>query len=152
MYRTWNPQASPALTGIPSGAPPGARDVGFDYIYDVVLTANQLRTDSKPIDNTSAFHWRAIVIVANTGIFRVRFSDSRMFYMSNGFINNTNLLGTPGNPWPVFPEVVIPPGGRIGVEIEDLSVAGNTIQLAFRGVRRYRQQLENFRHVEFLTP
>ncbi len=137
MNRAWNPQASPALTGIPSGAPPGARDVGFDYIYDVVLTSEQLLTDSKPIDNTSAFHWRAIIVVANTGAFRVRFSDSRMFYLSNGFINNTNLLGTPGNPWPVFPEVVIPPGGRIGVEIEDLSVAGNTIQLSFRGVRRY---------------
>jgi hypothetical protein len=41
-------------------------------------------------------------------------------------------------PWPVSPGILFPGGGRIGIDINDLSAAPNTIQLTFRGVKRYR--------------
>jgi hypothetical protein len=50
----------------------------------------------------------------------------------------TFFQGTFSVQWPMFPEIVIPAGGRIGIDIQDLSAAPNTVQLAFRGVKRYR--------------
>ena len=37
-----------------------------------------------------------------------------------------------------FPASLIPAGGRIGIDIQDTSGAQNTIELLFRGVKRYR--------------
>jgi len=34
--------------------------------------------------------------------------------------------------------VLFPQGGRIGIDITNLTAVNNTIQLLFRGVKRYR--------------
>jgi len=135
-----NPYAPPAYQGLSGSAMPGFVDVDFSYVYDVVLTASQsLYDQSTPIRNDADFEWRAMVLAVNTGVFRVRFSDSQGYYFSNGFINSANFLDNGARlPWTVFPGVLLPAGGKIGIDIQDLSAAENTIQLIFRGVNRYR--------------
>jgi hypothetical protein len=127
------------VNGINDASPQGYVDVSFDYVYDVVLTANQfLRDQVVSIFTEADFAWRALVINVNTGAFSVRFTDGQGYYLSSGLINNANLQGTPADPWVVFPETLYPAGGRIGIDIQDLSNSGNTIELLFRGVNRYR--------------
>lgn len=136
----FNPYAPPAYQGLSGSAMPGFVDVDFTYVYDVVLTANQVLYDQvTPIRNDADFEWRAMVSAVNTSTFKVRFSDSQGYYLSNGFINNANFLDNGARlPWTVFPGVLLPAGGKIGIDIQDTSGAENTIQLLFRGVNRYR--------------
>jgi hypothetical protein len=135
-----NPFAPPAYNGLVGGYPVGYVDVDFTYVYDVALTANQaLRDQSVPIMSDADFEWRALVLAAATGAFSIRFSDSQGYYLSNGFLLSNNfLVATVPIPWPVSPGILFPGGGRIGIDINDLSAAPNTIQLTFRGVKRYR--------------
>lgn len=134
-----NPYAPPSYNGLNPAAPTGYVDVDFIYPYDVTLTASQfLRDQSISTTNDADFAWRAIVIAFATGAFNIRFADSQGFYLSNGMIASANLIGDAASPYPVFPEILIPAGGRIGIDIQDTSVAGNTIQLLCRGVKRYR--------------
>lgn len=134
-----NPYAPQSYNGLMDASPLGYVDVDFTYTYDVVLTALQVLNDqSVQTTNDADFAWRAIVIAFATGSFNVRFSDSQGFYLSNGLIASANLIGDAASPYPIFPEILIPAGGRIGVDIVDTSNAGNTIEILFRGVKRYR--------------
>jgi hypothetical protein len=135
----YNPFAPPSYTGLNDASPQGYVDVDFIYPYDVTLTANQfLRDQSIPTTNDADFEWRAIVISLATGTFNVRFADSQGYYLSNGMIASANILGDASSPYPVFPGILIPAGGRIGVDIQDTSGAPNTIEILCRGVKRYR--------------
>lgn len=134
-----NPLAPPAYNGLPDNSPEGYVDVDFSYVYDVVLTANQVLTDQAVSTmNDADFAMRAVFISYSTGTFNVRFSDSQGYYLSNGLIASANLLGDASSPMPIWPEILIPAGGRIGIDITDTSGAGNTIEIVFRGVKRYR--------------
>jgi hypothetical protein len=136
---SYNPQAPLVINGLNDGSPQGFQDQSFDYTYDVVLTGNQfLRDQVVSIFTEADFAWRALIPATFTGVFSVRFTDGQGYYLSSGLIHVNNLTGTPADPWIVFPETVYPAGGRIGIDIQDLSGAGNTIQLLFRGVNRYR--------------
>jgi hypothetical protein len=135
----YNPFAPPSYNGLNDASPTTFVDVDFTYLYDVVLTANQfLRDQSVSTTNDADFAWRALVVALNTGAFNIRFADSQGFYLSNGMIASANLIGDAASPWPVFPEILIPAGGRVGVDIQDTSNAGNTIEILLRGVKRYR--------------
>ena len=135
-----NPYAPPAYNGLAGDYPNGFYDVSFDNVYEVSLTANQMLRDQQlAIDTDADFCWRAFQVVSNTGAFSIRFSDSQGYYLSNGMLASpTFFQGTFSVLWPVFPEVMIPAGGRIGIDIQDISAAPNTVQLVFRGVKRYR--------------
>jgi hypothetical protein len=134
-----NPFASPMDNGLNNASPLNYTDVDFTYVYDVVLTANQfLRDQTMPTTNDADFVWRATVMAVNTGSFNIRFADSQGYYLSNGVIANANLQGDAASPYPTFPEIVIPAGGRIGIDIQDTSGETNTIEILFRGVKRYR--------------
>ena len=135
-----NPFAPPAYNGLAGDYPNGYYDVDFTYVYNVALTANQfLRDQVLALATDADFVWRALICPVNTGVFAVRFSDSQGFYLSNGMIPNANFLyGTVPVPYPIFPEIVLPAGGRVGIDIQDLSGAPNAIEISFRGVKRYR--------------
>lgn len=134
-----NPLAPPAYNGLPDASPEGYVDVDFSYVYDVTLTANQvLKDQAVSTMNDADFAWRAAFIAFNTGSFSVRFSDSQGYYLSNGLIVSGNLIGDASSPMPVWPEILIPAGGRIGVDITETSGAPNTVEIVFRGVKRYR--------------
>ncbi len=134
-----NVYAPPAYNGIgQADVPANYRDVSFDYVYDITLTASQLLTDQQAIEQDADFVWRATVINNATSLLAaVRFSDSDDYFLSNSRVAFQNIQGDPSSPSPRFPEIVLPSGGKIGIEIEDLSGAQNTIQILFRGVKRY---------------
>jgi hypothetical protein len=139
MFRAGiNPYAPPAYNGIGQlDVPGGYKDQSFDYVFNVTLTASQVLQTQLSVENDADFPWRATVINLFTGAFSVRFSDSDDYWLSSGRIINTNIQGNPSSPYPEFPEVIIPAGGKIGIDIADLSVAENTIQILFRGVKRF---------------
>jgi len=133
-----NPYAPPAYNGFNDASPLGFVDVDFGYIYDVTLTAGQfLRDQTLATTNDADFAWRAIVLKSD-GSFNVRFADSQGYYLSNGMVASANLQGDAASPYAVFPEILIPAGGRIGIDIQDTSGGTNIIQILFRGVKRYR--------------
>lgn len=135
-----NPYAPPAYNGLAGDYPSGWYDINFDNVYEVTLEADQmLRDQQMAVDTDADFCWRAFQVVSNTGSFSIRFSDSQGYYLSNGMLlSATFFVGDLAVLYPVFPEVVIPAGGRVGIDIQDLSGAENTVQLLFRGVKRYR--------------
>lgn len=138
-----NPYAPPAYGGMGSANfPEGYVDVPFDYVYSQSLTANQmLRDQSVAVTTDADFVWRAVILANYTGAFVVRFSDSQGYYLSNGMLVYLNFIQrSVPIPYPMFPEIVIPAGGRIGIDIQDTSGAPNTVELNFRGVKRYRLQ------------
>ena len=135
-----NPYATPVLNGLVTETPEGFVDMCFDYVYDVTMAASQiLRDQSVPIHTDSDFLWRAVILSQATGVFSFRFNDSQGYYLSSGFMLSANLLsGTVPYPYPIFPELLMPAGSRIGIEINELSAAPNTVQMVLRGAKRYR--------------
>jgi hypothetical protein len=131
-----NPYAPPVYNGI-GEVPVNFSHVSFDYVYDQELTALQSRLDQVSVQNDADFCWRAVYIAAATGAFAVQFSDSDWYQLSSGRIVSANIQGDAASPFPILPEIVIPAGGRIGINIADLSNASNTIQIVFRGAKRF---------------
>ena len=142
-----NPQniyAPPAYGSLPSNPGKLSVDIPYDYIYDVVLTGNQaLRDQIVAIQNDADFVLRSIKLASYTGAFQIRLSDSQGTYLSNGYLNyGVFLSGGVAVEFPMFPELTFPAGGRIGIDITDTSGATNTIEIAFRGAKRYRVPAE----------
>jgi hypothetical protein len=71
-------------------------------------------------------------------LFAVRFQDGEGYCLQSGMVNSTNYPNNPGDPFPWLPEVVYPASGRIWIDIQDLSVAQNTVQILFIGANRYK--------------
>lgn len=110
----------------------------FDYAYQVTLTALQPLSDQTlSINGDADFIIRALCGYS-TGAYSIRLRDAEGRYMSSAQIRNTNLVGTRQWPTPMFPELVVPKNSRIGIDITDLSNAGNTVELVFVGVKRFQ--------------
>ena len=136
---TANPYGAPLDNGLNAAAPLNYTDIDFTYPYDVILTADQeLQDQAVSTTNDADFAWRATVIATATGPFNVRFYDSQGYALSNGLVASANIVGDASSPWAMFPEILIPAGGRIGIDIQDTSGNTNTIEILFRGVKRYR--------------
>lgn len=134
-----NPLAPPVYNGFNDASPAGYSDVDFTYPYDVVLNGNQTLADqSVSTTNDADFVIRGIVIALFTGAFNIRIYDSQGYAISNGYVASANMIADASSPYVVFPELVIPAGGRIGIDIQDTSGSTNTIQILFRGAKRYR--------------
>jgi hypothetical protein len=137
-----NPLAPPVVQGINSPPPQasGYVDVGFAYPVDITIpNAGELLTNQAyAIIANADFVWRGLIFVA-TGPFAIRIYDGDQYALSTGLIMSQNLTATPGDPFPWFPEVWYPAGGKILYDIQDTSgVAGNAIELLFIGANRYR--------------
>jgi len=113
-------------------------DEPASYPFDVTLTANQALKDlSQFFDRDSDFYWTGLV-GTQTGAYNLRLQLPSGRFLSSAPVKNTNLVGTAQFPVPIFPAVRVPGGGKIGIEVTDTSGAGNTIQLVFIGIRRFR--------------
>jgi hypothetical protein len=134
-----NAIAPPVVQGIDTpGAETGFVDVGYGYPFDVTLTANQLLTNQAlAILSNADFVWRGLLFTS-TGAFSIRIYDGDQYALSTGLIMSQNLTATPGDPFPWFPEVWYPAGGKILIDIQDTSASGNTVELLFIGANRYR--------------
>ena len=129
------PNANP-LAPINYSLMPGSNGpIGYDYVYNVQLIANQALNDQIQTDNDFPFAWRAIVVNLLSGAFSVQFSIGNWYNLSSGQIHSSNLQSDPSNAYPIVPELLVPAGAKIGVNITDLSAAGNTIQIILRGVK-----------------
>jgi len=111
----------------------------FDYVLDTSLTANQRKTDGIDIDADSDFMARGLYIAAATGAFKIQFADSRQYFVSNVGIASQNLSTDAAAPYPLYPELPLPANGRIQIILEDTSGNPNTIQLVFRGAKRWKR-------------
>jgi len=133
-----NAIAPPGIQGIQDSSPTGFIDVPFNYTYNILLTADQLlNNETVSIFTEADFCWRGLIFVSD-GVFSVQFQDGQGYYLSAGMVFSTNMPNTSGDPWPVFPEVLYPAGGRIQFNILDLSSDDNEGQILFVGVNRYR--------------
>lgn len=135
-----NAISPPAVQGINPNlaAPAGYVDVPFCYTYDVSLTASQtLNNEVVSIFTEADFAWRGLCFTTD-GIFSVQFQDGQGYYISAGMVFSENMPNTSGDPWPLFPEILYPAGGRITLNITDRSGDTNTGQILFMGVHRYR--------------
>lgn len=107
------------------------------YVYNVTLSANQELLDQAiVVDSDSDFQWRKIA-GSKTGEYELRIRLPNGRYLSNLRIRAANLVGTAQFPVPVWPPVRVPAGGRIGVDLKDLSGASNSIQIVLMGVRQF---------------
>jgi hypothetical protein len=137
--RQLNPQAPPSYNGLQEGqAGQLFEDVPFDYIHDIVVAASATNNFEKSMDDDADFAWRGIVIVSQTAAFSVQFSDSQWYFLQSDLVSSVLLAGDASSPFAVWPELLIPAGGRIAARIRDDSAAENTIQIAYRGVKRYQ--------------
>lgn len=128
-----NPHASPILNGLAA-----TQEAYFAYVFDQVLTANQSISGQVVINADADFVLRGIVVNSNSGIFRARFNRSGLYFLSSGYIHSNNLASDAASPLPIVPEMLFVAGSRIGVDIIELSGAGNTVQISFVGAKRTR--------------
>lgn len=119
-------------------APSGFRDISFDYVYDIALTALQFVQGQVSIHHDSDFAWRAVTVTQSDGDFAVRLSNSDWCFLHPAEVVRGNIGADPSSPFPIWRELIIPTGGRIEVDIRNLSNDDNVVQLMFRGVKRYR--------------
>lgn len=127
-----NAYATPAYQGAESGAPQGYVDVGFDYVYNLASlgAGASLTGQAVSLDKDADFVWRLVLI--NTNTLSVRFRDANGYYLSNDFILAANLDTV------VFPELLFPAGGQIGLDLRDSGGGTTGLQIVFRGAKRYR--------------
>jgi hypothetical protein len=132
-----NPLASVAGNGVMDASPPMCLDQSFNYVYPVSLTAlQQLDFQTVSILTSADFLLRGLLFTT-TGAFSLRLYDGNQYALSSDLIVSANLLGVAGDPFPMFPEIFYPAGGRITLDIADTSNAGNTGQIIFIGANRY---------------
>jgi hypothetical protein len=117
--------------------PSGRRKRWFQYIVDKQLAAFNRDTAQVKIQADSTFTWQEIVVVS-TGAFRVKVTDSGSgrIYM-DAFIRNVNWAGTAQFPKLLRPAVQLAPASTVQYELEDLSGAANTIQVAMIGYKTF---------------
>jgi hypothetical protein len=101
--------------------------------YDVTLTGNQeVLQQGVFIDQDGDFVLKGIV-GSQSGAYSLRFRLPSGRYWPNGYVKNTNLVGTAQFPVPVEPNVVFPAGSKIAIDIKDTSGASNTVQILLIG-------------------
>jgi hypothetical protein len=121
-------------------------DVAYNYTFDVTLTANQVLLNQQvPILPTADFVWRGLVfpLVVQAGTvlpvqpFKILFYDGNQYALSPSRVPVISMITFPSDPFPYYPEVWYPAGGKILIDIEDTSGTTNDIQLLFVGANRY---------------
>lgn len=139
-YNPYAPAAYMGLSGDPAPSQPQYREDPFDYVFNTTLAANAFVQLQQTIETDADFRWKALVVTTKTGEFEVQFSDTRQYFFSNTYMHSLGLSTDPGNPTSLGGKgIVIAAGGRIGINLHDLSGAPNTIQIVFRGAKLVRQ-------------
>lgn len=111
-----------------------------EYVMDVSLTSGQEKTRQiTQIDNDSDFIWLATV-GSSTGVYKLKLQISGRSgrYMSSSYVNNVNYVGSANFPVPLLHEVYFSAGSSISGDFLDTSGGANTIQLLFKGIKRFK--------------
>lgn len=118
-----------------------AGDMAFDYPFNIVLDATDVPLPNEAIRTDTDSDWLhyGLTINAFTSIlFTLQFRDSSGNYYSSLPVFAANYNGQGSAPY-LFPgrPRIFPPGSQLGISIQNLSAATNTIQLLFRGEKRF---------------
>jgi hypothetical protein len=117
----------------------------FEYKWPAFqLTALQLLPNQRIVISGDSDFRIKMLMRRKTGDFRIRLYDSSGHYYSSSGEGGTNdrvpdvcLFGDGQLPFLVVPHIMIPAGGFIAFDLEDLSNANNTIELVFGGAKVY---------------
>ncbi|MBK8200670.1 MAG: hypothetical protein IPK75_20225 [Acidobacteria bacterium] len=133
-------QACPICEG--TGFEPGEERF-FTYIYQVTLTALQVLLNQRIVTNGDA-DFRIKLNTHGHGRLShppIQQRGTVLFKLGRGGTNDrvrdSLIFGDGSLPFIVVPHIFIPKGGSIGFDLEDVSNANNTIQLAFSGAKVY---------------
>jgi hypothetical protein len=117
-----------------------AGDNSFDYPFDIVLTPNQnAPNEGKRTDTDSDFLLFGLTLNNFSSIlFTIQFKDANGNYFSSAPIFASNYNGQGSAPY-MFPGTprIFPPGSQIGIGLLELSGFTNTIEMTFRGIKRF---------------
>lgn len=114
----------------------------FSYIYNPPnnqLTALQeVVNDAIQIDVDSDFRLFAWYIALFNGEFEIQIADSTGYYLFSGFMNSGGISQSAAVPTIFSPAHPFPAGGKIIININDLSNATNALQIVFVGEKLFR--------------
>lgn len=125
---------------------PPASELGYDprpfsYIYNPPnnqLTGNQeLENDSVQIDVDSDFRLFAWFISLFTGQFEIQIADSTGYYLFSGFMNSGAISQSSAIPTIFSPAHPFPAGGKILINLNELSGSTNPLQIVFVGEKLF---------------
>lgn len=113
--------------------------VPYDWVFpNAVLTALQVGISVSPqFDADADFEWIETVST-QTGIYSVQLKDtSTGRVLSNNPVNSLNFAGTAQLPKVLIEPYIIPKAAAMQAIFNDLSNAGNTVQLVLRGFKLF---------------
>ena len=117
-----------------------AGDVAFDYVYDNQLTADgTYANEGVRTETDSDFLLYGFTANSYTSILiLLQFRDSGGNFFSSNPLMLSNYAGRGSAPY-LFPGKprIFPPGSQIGIFIQELSGAPNTVEFTFRGEKRF---------------
>jgi hypothetical protein len=136
-YQGMNPLGEAATNGINYPQCPGFIDQAFFPSQVFTLTAGQsLFNQLVPIDTDADFIWRGLVL---TTVLDLQFSDSENYAFSNDFIPAQVFSSSFALPFPIFPETLLPAGGKASFNIRNSTVGTVTTTIFLIGCKRYRR-------------
>jgi hypothetical protein len=121
--------------------PPGFVDMDFTYPFPVSLAVNAppLMNQSVIVENDADFVWTSTILYLSGDAIGLQYQVMQGYYLSSGFNNSANQGSGGSAPYANYPEILIPAGGRIGLNLTRLLQVNNTTgTIFFRGVKRYR--------------
>jgi hypothetical protein len=113
--------------------------VPYDWVFpNAVLTALQVGIGVAPqFDADADFEW-VETVSTQTGIYSVQLKDtSTGRLLSNNPVNSLNFAGTAQLPHVLIEPYIIPRAAAMQAIFNDLSNAGNTIQLTLKGYKLF---------------
>lgn len=141
-------QYAPAYLQGVLGPPPdevGYEDRTFDYVFNPPnnqLTADQVLDGAVAIDTDADFYIAGWYLARFTGEFQIQLTDAAGYELSAGLVNSGAISRTASNPTVLSPAHPIPAGGKIQIQIQDLSSSENPLQIVFKGWKRFRRPLK----------
>lgn len=119
----------------------------YTYTSIFTLTANQNLFNQRIVLDGEADFFLKYLTRASTGRYRIRLgnTDGGIRYSSSGLIQGGGndlvrddlIFGNGSFPFPVSPYILFPKSGSILFDLQDISGASNTIEMAFHGSKLF---------------
>jgi hypothetical protein len=109
----------------------------YDLVFSRSLTANQALIDQALYTDGDSEFLITSVVGTSTGAYSIRLKGPTGRYLQSAAVRNTNFVGSAIFPSAILPALLLPANGRITLDVTDLSAAPNTIEILFRGIKRF---------------
>jgi hypothetical protein len=135
-----NPLAAPVYSGLNPLS--GPADFTYSIDIPIVHATTDIFSGGVQCDTSAPFHWMGIVINSFTSVqFSVRFGINGTYYISDNQLLAANYVSDPSAPYTLVGQLIVPAGGRITVDLTNMSGANNTIEILCRGVKLFAGSL-----------